>query len=63
MLKQKIYLLLENLVQLNDSNFGSYSNNSDFVRYLFHLIVFLKPDFNCCYNFALFRVDKVTTGT
>ena len=30
--------------------------------YLFQLIVFLKPDFNCWSNFSLSLVDKVTTG-
>ena len=31
--------------------------------YLFQLIVFLKPDFNCWSNFSLSLVDKVTTRT
>ena len=31
--------------------------------YLFQLIVFLKPDFNCWSNFSLSLVDKVTAGT
>ena len=30
--------------------------------YLFQLIDFLKPDYNCWSNFALSWVDKVTTG-
>ena len=30
--------------------------------YLFQLIVFLKPGYNCWSNFALSWVDKVTTG-
>ena len=34
-----------------------------FDSYLFQLIVFLKPDFNCRSNFALSCVNKVTTGT
>ena len=34
-----------------------------FVWYLFQLIVLLKPDFNCYNSFALFWIDKVTTGT
>ena len=38
-------------------------NNSDFDKYLFQLITFLKPDFNCCNSLALPCVDKVTTGT
>ena len=56
MLKQKVYLLLESLVQSNDLDL-------DFYKYLFQLITLLKPDFNCCNNFALSCVDKVTTGT
>ena len=63
MLKQKEYLLLENLFQLNDSDFGFWANNSGFGRYLFQLITLSKPDFNCCKSFALSRVDEVTTGT
>ena len=31
--------------------------------YFFQSIVLLKPDFNCCSNFALSWVDKVTTAT
>ena len=34
-----------------------------FVSYLFQLIVYLNLDFNCCNNFALSSIDKVTTGT
>ena len=30
--------------------------------YLFQIIVFLKPDFNCWSNIALSWVDKVTAG-
>ena len=43
--------------------FGFRLNNSGFDRYLFQLIVLLKPDFNCDNNFALSWVVKVTTGT
>ena len=43
--------------------FGFCANNSDFDGYLFELIILLKPDFNCCNNFTLSWVDKVTTGT
>ena len=64
MLKQKAYLLPENLVQLKNENIGSGAfcvvvSGS----YLFQLIVRLHPDFNCCNSFALSSVDKVTTGT
>ena len=38
------------------------ANNSGLAEYLFQLIVFLKPDFNCGNKFALSWVDKVTTG-
>ena len=30
---------------------------------MFQLITLLKPDPNCCNNFSLSFVDKVTTGT
>ena len=58
----QVYLFLENLIGLNDLDL-------DFVimilveKYLFQLIALLNPDFNCCNNFALSWVDKVTTGT
>ena len=51
MLKQKVYLPPENVVQLNVLRLCA--NNSGFDRYLFQLIVLLKPDFNCGNNFAL----------
>ena len=38
-------------------------NNSGFEVYLFQLVVLLKPDYNCCNNFALSWVDKVLTWT
>ena len=50
MLKQKVYLLLESLVKLNDLGldlFGFLLNNSGFDKYLFQLIALLKRDFNC----------------
>ena len=49
---QKVYLHLENLEQLSNLDI-------DFLHvfgaewYLVQLIVLLKPDFNCCNNFAL----------
>ena len=53
MLKQEVYLLLENLVQLSDLSL-------DFVLIILvsidiysRLIVLLKPDFNYGKNFAL----------
>ena len=61
MLKQKVYLLPENLVQLNDSNLDCFgANNSGFGMYLFQLIILLKLASN---NLALSWVSKVTTGT
>ena len=51
MLKQKVYLFLESLAQLNDLiKFTFCANISGFARYLFQLIVLLKPDFNCGNN-------------
>ena len=61
MLKQKVYLFLEN-VMINSIKWFKYVFFY-FDRYLFQLIVLLKPDFNYCNNFALQWVDKVTTGT
>ena len=43
--------------------FGFWGNNSGFGRYLFQVIVFLKPDFKCGNYFALSWVDKVATVT
>ena len=42
---------------------GFCGNNSDFDRYLFQLVVLLKPDFNCGNSYILSWVDKVTTGS
>ena len=61
--KQDVYLLLENLVQLSDSNLDFMLIILVFDRYLFQLIVLLKLDFNCGNNFTLSWVYKVTTGT
>ena len=44
--KQRAYLLLENLVQLNGSDLDFVLINSGFDKYLFQLITALKPDFN-----------------
>ena len=52
-LKQKVYLLLESLAQLNDLSFDFFVNNAGVDMYLFQLIVLLKSDFNCGNNFAL----------
>ena len=43
--------------------FCFFANNSGFDWYLFQLIFLVKPDFNCCNNFALSWNDKVTTET
>ena len=42
---------------------GLCPDNSGYDKYLFQLIVLLKPDFNCVIDFALSWVEKVTTGT
>ena len=47
MLKQKAYLPLESLAQLNDLNLHFVLTT------LVKLIVPFKPDFNCSNNFAL----------
>ena len=41
--EQKVYLFLDNFALLSDLNSG-------FDKYLFQLIVLLKPDFNCVNN-------------
>ena len=43
--------------------FAFCANNSGFTKYLFQLIVLLKPDFDCGNNFVLSWADKGTTGT
>ena len=62
-IKQKIYLFLGNLDQLSNLKFGLGICIVTFDWYLFQLINLLKPDFHCCYSFALSWVDKITTGT
>ena len=52
MIKQKVYLLLENLDELGNLN----------IEILFHLTFVLKPNFNCCNSFSVSWVHKVTTG-
>ena len=59
MIKQKVYLLLENLCHLNYLNIGL----SFLLILLLQSIVLLKPDFDCSSSFVLSWVDKVTTGT
>ena len=64
MLKQKFYLLPENLCQLNNLNMVLEPALMFLIGiYLFQLIVAFNPYFNCHINFALSWVDKVTTGT
>ena len=49
MLKQKVYLLPENLSQLNNVNIGLQQFLLLFLTvYLFQLLVHLDSDFNCC---------------
>ena len=54
MIKQKAYLLPENLDQISNLNMG--------FPVVFQLTVLLKPDFNCRNSFILSLADKVTTG-
>ena len=56
MIKQKFYLLLENLDQLSYLNIVLFP-------VLFQVVLLSKPDFNFCNSLALSWVDKVTTGT
>ena len=53
MLKQNVYLLPENLIQLKIQNIGLEHTVCFFYLYLLQLIVRLTPDFNCCNSFAL----------
>ena len=60
-IKQKVHLLLENLLQAGYLSIG-------FVLLLLLLLTFirvvlLKPDFDCWSNFVLSWVDKFTTET
>ena len=62
MVKQKVYLLLENVDQLINLNMGLSTVLLLLIGF-FQLIVLLKPDFNCFSSFALSWVDKVTAST
>ena len=57
MIKQKVYLLLENLNLLR--HFWFCSSTVTFGSYLFQLVVLLKADFNCSSSFALFELIKL----
>ena len=63
MIKQNVYLLLQNLDQFNNPNmfFSLSIDLSDW--YLLQLTVLLKHDFNFESSFALSWIDKVTTQT
>ena len=61
MIKENLYLLPENLSQLN--NLSVLWNFLNLGRNLFQLIVLLKPDSNFFNSFILSSVHKVTTGT
>ena len=63
MLKQKVYLFLESLAQLNDLNLLLVPIILVLVDIYSGLLFFLKPDFNCGNNFELSSVDKVIAGT
>ena len=55
MIKQRIYLVLDNLFPISrESKYWFCLFFFDiFDCYLFHLIILLKPDFNCSNSFAL----------
>ena len=61
MIKENLYLLPENLSQLN--NLSVLWNFLNLGRNLFQLIVLLKRDSIFFNNFTLSSVHKVTTGT
>ena len=63
MIKQKAYLLLENLDQLKLINIGFCVCSVILDWDLFQLIVLLKPTSGCVNSFTLSWVDKVTAGT
>ena len=63
MLKQKVYLPLESLDQLNNLNLDFVLITLVLINFCSNLITLLKPDLNCCNNFSFSSVDKVTTGT
>ena len=48
---------------IKNSKYGFGTSVDTVGSYLFQLIALLKPNFNYCNSFALFWVDKVTTGT
>ena len=53
MIKQKVYLLLENLDQLRNLNVDFCLSVDTLGLHLFQLIFLLKPDFNYSSSFAL----------
>ena len=63
MINQKVYLLLENLNQLNNINIDLVFLLIFFDWYLLQLIVLFKWDFNYSSSFASSWVNKVTTET
>ena len=63
MLKQKVYLHLESLAQLNNLSFDFLPIIPVLLDIYSNLFFLLKPDFNCGNSFALSWVDKVTAGT
>ena len=63
MIKQKVYLVLENLCHLNYLNIGLSFLLILLIDIYCKSIVLLKLDFDCSSSFVLSWVDKVTTGT
>ena len=57
-IKAKSLFTLWKLGSANWFKFGFGANNSGFDRYLFQLVVLLKPGFNCYNNFAYLELIK-----
>ena len=63
MTKQKVYLLLKKTWSIRQSKYFFFAWFVVLDRYLFQLIVLLKPDSNYLRSFMFSWVDKVTTRT
>ena len=64
-MKQKIYLLLENLEQLKNLNICFVLDLFflDWYLFLIIVIVLLKPNSNCLSSFTLSLVNKISIAT
>ena len=63
MTKQKSLFTPWKLESIRKSKYLSFAWFGIFARYLFRLIVLLKPDSNCLSRFMFSTGDKLTTGT